>query len=268
MIIACVNGSRRRGEFNMDDLEIYWCVQFIIFSVWFSKTSLRNKIIALTIILLVPSLGGPFITTGLLILNMLTLGYVNCTNFAINHLFNTCLTPIFSGNLLPLKPTIIIANYPTNYIEYLANHLLCDRKICFVVKRTAPVQSIAVRLFYHEENILFVSSKGSFEDTQDIIEEKIQQGYTIFTYIDKTYFKRPTKYAVHDIRRGIFTIAKNLGVPITPMVFDHIDHSLGILEQTTFKIFTDETRFVRDIDEEMEKVHNLFKRKLKTFKIK
>jgi hypothetical protein len=268
MITSFLDGTRRRKQFNMDDLEIYWALYTIIFYLWFRKTSLRNKIIALIIILIVPSLKGPLISTGLLLVNLFSFGYLNFTELSINYLFNTCLTPIFTGYKLPLKATIIVANYPTNYIEYMANQLFCNKKICFVVLKTAFIQSRIVQLYYSKENVLFVSSKGSFDTTQNIIRDKIEEGFSIFVYVEEKYHRRPKKYSVQNLRQGMFKIAKNLHIPITPIVFDHIDHTFGILEQSTYKIFIDKTRFVEDIDYEMEQVHKLYKNKLKKFKIK
>ena len=260
---------RLKGEFNMDDLEIIWIVQVFIFYIWFNKTSYKNKIISLVIILLIPSLRGPFICVSLLLLNIFTMGLINFSKFAINYLFETCLKPIFIGYKLPIHPTIIMANYPTNYIEYMANFLFQDMKICFVVLNTQTnLQSKIVKLFYKKENILFVDSKGSFEKTQNSIHKKIQQGYSIFTYIDKKYFKRPTKYDILEIRKGMFNISQNLNIPITPIVFDHIDHTIGLVEHTKYKIFVDKTRVVKDVDSEVETVQKLFKNKLRSFKIK
>ena len=268
MSIACVNGTRIKGAFNMDDLEIYWLCEVFLICIVFSKVSDRNKKIIMAVIISTPRFSGPLVTMLAYALMILT---GSLSDIPTRFLFNTCLTPIYSGHKLPEKPTIIMCNYPANYIEYLCNKLLHpiqNKGICFVILKAAVVQSRIVKLFYPDNCILFIAKGGSFQHTLDLIKRKISQGYSIFTYIEKDYYKRRDKYSISKLRSGMFTIAKTIGVTITPVVFDHIDHYAGLITQDTFRIHIGSTRLVKDVAEEVELVRQLFTKKLRLFKIK
>ena len=269
MIIACVNGSRRSDRFNMDDLELWWGVPIFIIILYliFSKKQVR-KICIIFLILLIPSIRGPFVGLTMMILNILTNGSLKfLTEYSIKFIFCTNIKPKFIGYNFPTKPSIIMANYPTNYIEYMVNHLF-DKKICMVVLGAAKLQNFAVSLFYPKDKILFVSKSGCYQQTLELIKEKLDKGYYIFTYIEKDYYKRPKKYSISTIRSGMFRIAKELNTMITPVVCDHIDHFQGLFCNETYRIYIDKSRYIENIDDEIQSVTSLFSRKLKTFKIK
>ena len=267
MSFACVNRSRIKGTFNMDDLEIYWLCEVFLIGIVYNKVSNKNKKIMTAIIIATPHFIGPLLTMLAYSSIILSGGLVDISQFATQFLFNTCLTPIYSGYKLPDKPTIILCNYPANYIEYLCNKLL-SKGICFVILKAAVVQSRIVKLFYKDNCVIFVAKNGSFQHTVGLIKRKIRQGYSIFTYIEKDYYKRRDKYTISELRSGMFTIAKTIGVTITPIVFDHIDHYAGVIMQDKFRIYIDSTRLVEDVYTEVESVRKLFTKKLRLFKIK
>lgn len=166
---------------------------------------------------------------------------------------------------LPTKPTIILANYPSNYVEYIIHAFLHER-VCLLLH--GPAVSI-VKHIYGKDNIIGVD-KGSFESLQVKVKEKMDNGYHIFAYIERDYYNRVSVYDITELRTGMFSIAKNIGATITPVAIDHIDHVFGILENTYFNIVVGPTSYVTDdnIEERMREtklflVNNLAKMRIK-----
>jgi len=171
------------------------------------------------------------------------------------------------GHPIPYKPTIFVCNYPTNFTEYLSPHLL-NSKICMIVWNKAIVQSRLVKLFFNSDAILFVGKGSQFDKVQSQILSKMRDGYSIIAYIERNYWSRKSKYSVAPLRKGMITIAQKINMTITPVVFDHIDHNLGIITNSNYKVYIDKTRYVLDVDDEMKNISKIFQRKLDFFKIK
>lgn len=247
---------------NFNKLETFWIFLVILFYKIFFSSSSRIKLVLLFVILSSNRLIAAliFVTMLPLIICGGTYSMLRMTNQLI---FHKCLRLQLDYSLLPKHPTIFVSNYPSNYIEYTANTLLAQ-KMCLLLWGDA-IKS--VQLIYGKDNLIGVN-KGSFDKTQEIIMRKMKEGYSIFAYIEKDYTLRKSIYTIDSLRTGMFTIAKNLGVTITPVVFDHFEHSFGIVNDNVYKIFVDKTRIVTDVEEEVLQVSNLFKRKLRHFKIK
>lgn len=162
---------------------------------------------------------------------------------------------------IPNKPTIFLSNYPRNYIEYFIPMLL-GNKICILTNNHSTKIS---SYFYGYEHIIKVE-KGKFYDLQGKIRSKMNSGYHIFAYIEKDHSKKK-KNDLTKVRSGMFSIAKNLNVTITPITCDHIEHILGILN-TAFKINIGKTRYVKDVKKEMEKTSIFFTKNLRRMRIK
>lgn len=255
------------SQFNMDHLQLVWGCEFIFLIKWLVKASPVQRTIVIAIILSIPCLRGPVFAIFTYLVTILSLGECNISGIGTRYLFNTCIQPKWLGHTLPDKPTIFVINYPTNYIEYMVNQII-DKKICIVVNKNAIIQYKAICLFYPPDNIIEISYNGSYKKTLRNIKRKMNQGYNIMSYVEKSYFLRPTKYSSATLRSGMFSIAYNLGATITPIVFDHIDHSCGIISHNNYKIYVDSTRTIDKVEQEMENVSRLFTRKLNTFKYK
>jgi hypothetical protein len=249
----------------MNNLEKAWIIITIFFVKWFFTLTKNYKIIVLCFILSVNWIRGPLIFTLCLPLIIFSSNYA-LTKLLTAFLFYTCFKVKFTGYSLPNKPTIFLCNYPANFVEYLTNNLLSD-KLCIVVFDGVSILKVA-RRFYGKNGTIFVSKGGCFKRTQAQIQKKIKNGYSIVTFIEKDYFKRPNIYGLSDIRSGMFRISKNINTTITPVVIDHIEHNMGIISNTNFRIHVDKTRIVDNIDTEIKNVTLLFESKLKLFKIK
>ena len=177
-------------------------------------------------------------------------------------MFNIELNTQINITNIPRKPTIFLSNYPSNYIEYFIPMLLGD-KVCLLVH--APAIKF-VKHFYGLDHVIPVY-KGDFNNLQQKIKEKIDEGYHIFSYIERDYFNRKNIYDITDLRSGMFSIAKNINTTITPIVCDHIEHTVGILN-TKFKIIIGKTKYISNISEEMIYISNFFKYNLRKMSIK
>jgi hypothetical protein len=158
---------------------------------------------------------------------------------------------------LPKEPSIIMANYPTNYIEYFAQALF-GHKVCILVH--APAVKVLKYLF-GEEHLIPVE-KGDFSNVEKHVAEKLKNGYHVFCYIERDYYNRKRDYQLTELRSGMFRIAKNLGTTITPVVIDHIDHVYGIIERP-FQIRVGKTQNVDNVDDTMKNVGEFFTNSLR-----
>lgn len=262
--------TKNNKGYDMGCVELCWLTWIIIICVIIKKYN-RKKLPLFFIALLMVTTNSLVSPILYVIVTSLTIFIGNKEFHAENtrSLFNKCLYPVFtSGNKFPENPTIILANYPANYIEYLSNHLLPIKKKCILLYKKAVIQSRLVKLFYTDDEILFVGKGNEFDETQRKVKDKLSKGYNIIVYPEKNFFNRKNKYDITNLRSGLFTIAKNINSTITPIVFDHIDHNFGLIINKNFKIYIDKTRKVKDVDFEIDSVSKLFKRKLSHFKIK
>ena len=259
---SCVTFGGRK---SFNDLEIFWIMFGLLFYNIFFSLSSRLKVILLLIILFSKTLKASFILITILPL-IICGGRYSMLRHTAEYIFHKCLRLHLDYSLLPKHPTIFISNYPANHIEYIANTLLSE-KMCLMVWDRVNTAKM-VKLIYGKDSVITVD-KGSFDKTQKTIMSKMKEGYSIFVYAENSYAYRKDKiYTNVPLRTGIFSIAKNIGATITPVVFDHIEHSFGFVKNNDYKIFVDKTRIVTDIDEEILQVSNLFTRKLRRFKIK
>ena len=260
--LGCIIFGTRK---SFNELEIFWIMFGLLFYNIFFSLSSRLKVILLLIILFSKTLKASFILVTMLPL-IICVGRYSMLRHTTEYIFHKCLRLQLDYSLLPKHPTIFISNYPANHIEYIANTLL-SKKMCLMIWGRVNTSKL-VKLLYGKDSVIIVD-KGSFDKTQKTIMSKMKEGYSIFVYAENSYSDRKDKiYTNVPLRTGIFSIAKNIGATITPVVFDHIEHSFGFVKNNDYKIFVDKTRIVTDIDEEILQVSNLFTRKLRRFKIK
>ena len=140
-------------------------------------------------------------------------------------------------------------------------------KCCIVAFRGAKIAHI-IQLVCGKDSVLIIGKGGDFEKTQTAIVDKIKEGYNIMVYNEKNFFNRYNMYHVSTLRTGIFSIAKNLNITITPIVFDHISNNFGFISSKKFKIYIGKSEKVNDVEEDVKNLRTLFLRKLRMFKIK
>jgi 1-acyl-sn-glycerol-3-phosphate acyltransferase len=249
---------------GFDNFATYWILLTLSFYIILSILQPPLKIIFIFIVMKIKALYIPIITiTGVILaLRQEKFKTYRMTSLAI---YKNYLNLRMNNDYIPKKPTIYVANYPANYIEYLTHGLFCD-KLCIVVH--APAIRF-LKFIYGNNHTIPVNlvDTGSFDKVQNQVKKKIEDGYSIFSYPERDFRKRKHIYELCELRSGMFNIAKNLDITITPVCIDHIDHIYGIVSDYYFNIKIGETFNVTDIKKDMLRVEKFLKTELKKMKI-
>lgn len=140
------------------------------------------------------------------------------------------------GSEIDFRNKIIVANYPSCFLEYLFLPITLDgvgKKFCLVVgKSAAPWAS----KFLPPENLLILDKKKNFETLKSGIQHKLAQGITPIIYPEVDAWKRRTPDELMPFRSGVFTIAQELEAGILVARVPHIRHILGIVTNNMIKI--------------------------------
>jgi len=161
---------------------------------------------------------------------------------------------------LPKQPTIFVANYPQNYYETFA-FMLIPTDLSVILAPTKYIKYICDRIV---SKTIFGGGrrevgKSSYEHVKDRIKCSLEKNISVIGYCNK-----PRKMI--NMRTGLFRIAKELNVTITPIVFDTIDVcNFQILKQN-FQIYVGKSFYVSDIEKDVKNVKKIFKDKVKEFK--
>lgn len=257
-LVFLIKFGNKKG-FNM--LETYWIAYTLLFYVIFDVLSNRFRVILLLIVSKVKAFYMPIFTVTGVFLAVCGQKFKTYRVTALN-LFHNYLNLKMDTSKLSLAPTIYMANYPANYVEYLTHGLFCD-KLCIVAVGSAV--SI-LKYIYGSEHTIAVN-KGSFQKVKSQIKNKIKEGYSIFTYLEKNFCNRKDQYQVSEIRSGMFTIAKDLEINITPVCIDHLHHTMGFVNNNYFQIKIMDSFKVLNVKEAMIIVKTFLQKELKKMKI-
>lgn len=243
-------------------LESYWIGFTLLFYIVFDAMSTSNKMFLLLLFANIKVFYVPIITVTGVIVAIIGNKFKTYRATALN-LYKNYLNLKIDEKKLSKKPTIYVANYPSNYIEYLTHGLFCD-KLCVVVH--GPALKI-LKYIYGEKHIIPVE-KGSYEKVQEKIVTKISEGYSIFSYVERDYYNRKSDYDVCELRSGMFSISRELNVTLTPVCIDHIHHIMGIIDyECHFNVKIGDSFVVKDVKDDMNKVKLFFEKELRIMKI-
>jgi hypothetical protein len=121
--------------------------------------------------------------------------------------------------------TIYIANYPSDYLDYILPSLIQDKISIVMVDRLRK----RTTSFFKKDQTIPVYEKNCFEKTQKHIEDRIKKGYNIFCYINiSSKMKNNDPYYLSEFRTGMFHIAKKLNLSIVPIVFSPLSFDTRI----------------------------------------
>ncbi len=152
-------------------------------------------------------------------------------NFEFRHNFSA----------IPSTPTIFIATYPSDSIEYLAPALL-PTPTYFIA--SARAKSVMSRVYSDEEcGYLPQGKKQLYQMTKELIGEKIKT-MSVFMYVED--MSRRYGRDVGGLRKGAFWIAKELGVTVTPVVIDNLRESWGRVPNQRYEVYIGPTTYVHD----------------------
>ena len=162
---------------------------------------------------------------------------------------------------LPEKNTIIIANYPCNWIEYLL-HSLVPKNICLMMDEGG--KKFIQNVYTIDKLILLKSGKGNYNEAKREVENKIKN-FSIFVYVNNN----KTKFHNHHIgrlRKGIFYIAKELNISITPIIFEYVESTIGFLTNKKIRIKVGDTTNIVNVDESIKSSREYFQKNIIKFK--
>ena len=163
---------------------------------------------------------------------------------------------------IPYKHVIYVCNYPISTITYFTVGLLPDASLITLIskdKRKNKVYNTFLKPIYNEKNqnyIPVIKEESNYEKLVGLIQEHIKrQSICVFPELLN---KRHGIYDLAEFRTGIFRIAHALGIPIVPVIFDHIPiDTIGYIKDKPFKVaigplvkpssYKDVTPFVDDI---------------------
>lgn len=168
---------------------------------------------------------------------------------------------VYSDNFykLPSHPTIYIANYVNDRVENCACIMIPDR-ICIVMGSGFIDNFKLNKIVKHVHGTR--KHSGEYEETKIALAEKLKEGISIFSYSSRPFISD----RIGKIRSGMFRIAKELNVTVTPIYFDHIEHSYGIIPVQRYSIVVGDTFFVDDIDSCVYRAKKFFKKTRKELK--
>lgn len=160
----------------------------------------------------------------------------------VSNIFSNCFTLRHNFKTIPLHPTIFLSTYPTTVLEYTIPRLIPTR-LCFLTSRRA--ENVLKLVYDPEEYLVFNDSKSNnYEYLREKIRKRIQT-ISMFVYVeDKT--QRLHDFHVGNMRKGMFYIAKELGITITPLAVDIMVIENGVIPEQKFEVLLGPTQKVTD----------------------
>jgi hypothetical protein len=161
---------------------------------------------------------------------------------------------------IPKCNSIFVINYPKIYYESFAI-LLLPKDLTIAMQ-----DKLLCKLFC--DNFLYkpVYRKKkygkSYKDVKRQIKQRIKENVSVAGLVST----EDTKLA--RIRTGLFRIARELNIPVTPVVIDTIDIAVDFrIVKQNFQIYVGESFYVSDnVYNDTYRVRKLFKEKMQLFK--
>ena len=180
------------------------------------------------------------------------------TRVLVSDLFHRNFRIIHNFHKIPKKQTIFLSNYVKDRVENLACMLL-PVDICPMVAKW---------LSFLQNFITPVIIRGELKQ-YDIMKEKIKEmhgkGYYVFVYIEK-WCSSITDERLGSIRNGIFNIAKELDITVTPIAFDRVLYNkYAILEKQNYQICVGDTFKIDDLNDCKYKTRRFLGNRIKYF---
>lgn len=153
---------------------------------------------------------------------------------------------------LPSHPTIFIANYVSDRIENISCIMLPAR-LCIVMGSGFIDNFKFDRIIKHVHGTY--KQAGEYNEVKNALLHKLKEGISIFSYSTRPFIKD----RIGKVRSGMFRIAKELNTTVTPVYFDHIEHSYGVIHEQKYNIVVGDTFKVDDINFGVYRVKKFFK---------
>ncbi len=167
---------------------------------------------------------------------------------------------IFSHNFheLPPYPSIIVSNYCYDRLENIAC-ITIPKNISIIMGELLVKY---VKLHSILENIICKHGSkdkgGEYNHIKSEIKKCTENGISTFSYVTKSLHKNSKCY-IGKLRSGMFRIAKDLNIPITPIFIDYIDDKFGIIPLQNFRMHVGETFLIgEDIEGDIYNTRKFF----------
>ena len=165
----------------------------------------------------------------------------NSPEIVVSTMYNNGFTFKHNFDKLPSHHTIFVCNHPYNPIDYTAYKLI-PKKVAIVA---GGLHFLAKYLCHKDEYILYNNNKNkNFNMLKDAIAAKIDTT-SVLVFVEN-YKLLTSSSTIAPLRTGIFSIAQQLGVTVTPLVIDRVDTILGSITKQKFEIVVGETIMVTD----------------------
>ena len=157
---------------------------------------------------------------------------------------------------LPTKPTIYVANYVMDRIENISC-ILIPTRLC-VIMGSGFIDHFKLNKIVKYTHATRKHS-GEYQEVKSSIKNKLNSGISVFSYISRPFISNH----IGKVRSGMFRIAKELNVTITPIYFDYIKHSYGVIPFQDFNIVVGDTFYVNNIELSVYRTKLFFKKNRK-----
>jgi hypothetical protein len=160
---------------------------------------------------------------------------------------------------LPSTPSIFVCNYCSDRYENFAC-ILIERNIAIVMRKTTET----VNIFGVIKWPIYALERDNFNMVKNAIDEHIKKDISVLAYVTLSPVYSPT--FIRKPRSGMFKIAKELNIPITPVTIDYIDTNFGSIPYQNFRIKIGETSYVDDVNKSISQTRLFFKKSMIHFK--
>jgi hypothetical protein len=237
-----------------------------LLTILFLKINKRLKIVLLLTIIYI--FKNNFFIIGKTFVKLYNAAYINTLSTReddsklrdiVNFIYHPTLRIKTNFKKLPSYPSIIVCNYCNDRLENLSCILIPKNMAIMMrdgLKKTTKLDKLVKWPIFTEE-------KNSYDNTKKEIIDHVKDGRSIFTYITK--YPRNVPNYIPKIRSGMFSIAKELDLPITLVAIDYIDIKFNIIQDQNFYIEIGDTFKVDNVQESMYKARKFYTNKLKKF---
>ena len=230
------------------------------------KINIKKKLVILVSLFLY--FKNTYLTIGKTLVEVYKLAYIDSVDNRKNDFkLREVVRYIYSPNLLlktnfkklPNLPTIFVSNYCNDRLENLSC-ILIPKDIAILMrdglKKTTKMHKLV-------KWPIFTKEKNNYENTKKEIIEHVSEGRSIFAYITKYPLDIPN--VIHSVRSGMFSIAKELNIPITLIAFDFVDTQFHEIQKQNFHIEIGDTFKVDSIQDAIYKTRKFYNKTLTKF---
>lgn len=180
------------------------------------------------------------------------------TRILVTDFFNRYFRVKHNFDKIPKKPTIFLSNYVKDRVENLACMML-PVDIC-------PMLAEWLKYLRNFITPIIIRGKvGQYDIMKEKIKEMHNKGFYIFVYIEKQ-FSNINDDNIGTLRNGVFSIAKELEIDVTPIAFDRILYNnTFMLEKQNYQICVGDTFRVDNVAESKYKTRRFLTDKIRYF---